>query len=357
MADEPPVYSKKQIYDLVDYYQLGANTYQQYLSRHQAEEEVIKAQNLETRLQNIADALTTAESQIRKTMEEKQLNMMEFTKKFILETQQNNKKNINSLINKIRDINTDITGIVLDQFGVLSDTTIKGYKKITYTLQSNLADLQQNMSLLFYDTTESSIEQNAIVVAKINELAKSNKETLNELALHETEAFGSLKVKLESIMGQSTTLSKVVETTNVMIEGQTSLLRAEIAKISAEIAQWKLDLTALEQKLQGAVEEINKRDVIREAAIAATAATITTMVAESQAMHQNVTELKSTIARVKDRIIYLVGAEARLYSVLNATGSVLGDLAPTKQPTLLAAVETAKGVEQTASATAQAFLQ
>ena len=279
MANAPPTYGKKQIYDLVDYYQLGANVYQQYLSKHLAEEEVIKTQNLETRLHNITTALTVAESQIRKTMEEKQLNMIEFTKKFIIETQEMNGKNINNLIEKMRDINNDISAIVLDEFGVLSDTTIKGYKKITYTLQSNLADLQQNMSILFYDSTQGNIEQTATIVAKINELAKSNKESLNELALHETEAFGSLKVKLESIMGQSSTLAKVMETTNVMIEGQTSLLRAEIAKIAGEIAQWKLDLTALEQKLQGAVEEINKREALRDVAMAATAATITTMVA------------------------------------------------------------------------------
>lgn len=336
MANAPPTYGKKQIYDLVDYYQLGANVYQQYLSKHLAEEEVIKTQNLETRLHNITTALTVAESQIRKTMEEKQLNMIEFTKKFIIETQEMNGKNINNLIEKMRDINNDITAIVLDEFGVLSDTTIKGYKKITYTLQSNLADLQQNMSILFYDSTQGNIEQTATLVAKINELAKSNKESLNELALHETEAFGALKVKLESIMGQSSTLAKVMETTNVMIEGQTSLLRAEIAKIAGEIAQWKLDLSALETRLVGAIEEINRR----EAAFAA-------------ATQQEVIALKGTIARVKDRINYLVGAEARLTSLLTDTGSVLGALAPTAQATLLTAqaAAQAKGV---AASTAEA---
>ena len=340
MANAPPSYGKKQIYDLVDYYQLGANAYQQYLSKHLAEEEVIKTQNLETRFENITMALTVAESQMRKTMEEKQLNMMDFTKKFIIETQEMNRKNINKLIEKMADINNDIAEIVLDQFGVLSDITIKGYKKITYTLQSNLADLQQNISLLFYDSTKSSVEQNAIIVAKINALAKSNKETLNELALHETEAFGSLKVKLESITGQSSTLAKVMETTNVMIEGQTSLLRAEIAKIAGEIAQWKLDLTALETRLLGAVEEINRR----EAAMAI-------------AIQQEVFTINAMIARVKEKIINLAGAEARLTSLLTATGSVMGSLAPTALAPLEAARIVAESSGTTAAGQATQYLQ
>lgn len=291
----PPSYSETQIYDLVDYYQLGANTYQQYLSKHLAESESIKAQNLETRLQNLSATLIAAESQIRKTMEEKQLNMMEFTKNFILKTQQMNKKNLTVLVEKIDDINNDLVKMTLDQFGVLSNTTITGYKKISYALQSNLTDLQQSMSLLFYNMSQGNVEQNATIISKINALARSNKESLNELALHQTEAFGSVKTKLESIMGQSATLAKVLETTTVMIEGHTSLLRAEIAKITAEIDMWKTEISKL--KMQ-----------------------------------------EETIRRIKLRIITLAGREAALtigmrtinYVLHNVMPSLVGDLYATE---------------------------
>lgn len=281
----PPSYSKTQIFDLVDYYQLGANTYQQYLSKHLAESETIKAQNLETRLQNISATLIAAESQIRKTMEEKQVNMMEFTKNFILKTQQMNQKNLTVLVKKIADINNDLVNMTLDQFGVLSNATITGYKKISYALQSNLADLQQSMSLLFYNMSQGNVEQNATIISKINALARSNKESLNELTLHQTEAFGSVKTKLESIMGQSATLAKVLETTTVMIEGQTSLLRAEIAKIAAEIDMWKTEISKL--KLQ-----------------------------------------EETIKRIKERIVVLTGREAALTIALTKIGQIVSIINP-----------------------------
>lgn len=327
MANAPPAFSKKEIYDLVDYYQLGSNAYQQYLTKHLSEEEVIKTQNLETRLKNIDTALAVSETQIRKSMEEKQLNMMEFTKKFIMEIQEKNGKNLNDLIENITDINKDIANIVLDQFGVLSDVTIKGYKKISYTLRSNLADLQQNISLLFLNSAQNSIEQTATITAKINELAKSNKESLNELSLHETKAFGSLTVKLESIMGQSTTLAKVMETTNVMIEGQTSLLRAEIAKIAGEIAQWKLDLSALEEKLNSALTEINRRETARNAAAAAVTAEEKAADAARDAaiiaIQQDVIKLSSEIEKVKTHIIKIEYREELLGNVLKGTALVI----------------------------------
>lgn len=256
-----PVYNFNKIYDTVDYFKLGVNRHNQFLSKYNLEKEIYKNKNLNTQIQNVEMHLQSATLELIYKIDQKSLDIMKMNERIYKQILDMNIKNTTKLIEKSQEVSEQIMIFLQEGIKRLSYTATenlrilllelhKGIQSQAFTLQKLNLD-REIMSIDSFLNIQKSLRTNSeIIEGKLFEIQKT-----------QVEGFGAIKDNVEMVSGEIKAVTKVGEAVNPLILSTKNDIETEVVKLQAYIQKLERNIAEEGQKRERAIKaEQDMRD-------------------------------------------------------------------------------------------------